>query len=71
MKFLAKTRKKYNLNCTEMAKRLGISKTFYWQIEHGERRLYYEMAIRIADIFGMKPDDLFYKDVSKEIKKQN
>ncbi len=49
----------------DMAKMLGISKTFYWQIENGKRGLKYHMAIRIAEIFGLKPDDLFYNDFIK------
>ena len=32
-----------------MASMLGISQGFYWQIEHKKRRLYYEMAVKIAD----------------------
>ena len=45
-----------------MAIKLGISKPFYWQIENGKRNLSYKMAIKIASIFNMKPDDIFYKD---------
>ena len=39
-----------------------ISKTFYWQIENNKRRLSYDMAIRIASIFNLKPDSLFFDD---------
>ena len=45
-----------------MAIKLGISKPFYWQIENGKRNLSYKMAVKIASIFKMKPDDIFYKD---------
>lgn len=55
-------RKKYKLDYENMAKKLEISKCFYWQIEHKKRRLYYEMAVKIAAIFGMKPDDIFYDE---------
>ena len=51
-----------NYSCDKMAKKLKISKTFYWQIEKGKRRLTYDMAFKIASIFGLKPDDLFYED---------
>lgn len=46
----------------DMAEKLGISKPFYCQIENGSRRLSYDMAVRIAEIFGKKPDKLFYDD---------
>lgn len=49
-----------------MAEMLGISKTFYYQIETGSRKLSYEMAIKIADIFNVKPDTLFYNDYIEE-----
>ena len=47
-------------SCGQMAMKLNISKTFYWQIENDKRRLGYDMAIKIADIFNLKPDDKFY-----------
>lgn len=50
----------------KMAEMLGISKTFYYQIETGSRKLSYEMAIKIADIFNVKPDTLFYNDYVEE-----
>ena len=41
---------------------IGICKMYYYQLEKGERRLSYDMAIKIANIFDMKPDELFYED---------
>ena len=61
---------KVGFSDSDMAKMLGISKTFYWQIENGKRKLKYSMAIRIAEIFDLKPDDLFYEDLSKLIKEE-
>lgn len=52
-----------------MAEKLGISKPFYSQIENQNRRLSYEMAINISKLFGLKPDDIFYDDMHKNIKK--
>ena len=46
-----------------MSEKLGISKPFYSQIENQRRRLTYEMAIKIAKVFGLKPDDIFYDDM--------
>ena len=43
----------------------NISKAYYWQIEHKNRRLSYEMAKEIAKIFNLKPDDIFYDEYGK------
>lgn len=45
-----------------MSEKLGISKPFYCQLENRTRRLSYQMAIKIAAIFGSKPDEIFYAD---------
>ena len=45
-----------------MGRILGISTAYYWQIENKKRRLFYDDAIRIAHIFRLKPDDLFYEN---------
>lgn len=61
-KKLKEIRKSKNLTSKDMAKKLGISKAFYSQIENGARRLSYDMAIKIAAIFNSKPDKIFYED---------
>jgi len=55
-------RQKRGYSCQAMANRLNISKSFYWQIEHDQRRLSYDTAFKIAKIFGLKPDDIFYEE---------
>ncbi|MBQ9011809.1 MAG: helix-turn-helix transcriptional regulator [Bacilli bacterium] len=62
MKKLKELRKENKFSCELMAKKLNITKPFYWQIENRKRRLSYDMAIRIAEVFKMKPDDIFYDD---------
>lgn len=62
MKRLKEVRKKRNMSFQDMADALNISKTFYWQLENQQRRLSYKMAIKIAAIFELKPDDIFYID---------
>ena len=62
-KKLIEIRKKYNLSCEDMANILNISSTYYWQLEHGKRRLFYKQAIEIAKIFNLKPDDIFFDDL--------
>lgn len=62
---LKKLRLKNNYTSRYIADTLGISKPFYSQIENGRRRLTYDMAVRIANIFKMKPDEIFYEDHKK------
>ena len=61
---LLKLRIEYGYSYQKMSELTGISKTFYWQIEHQERRLSYALAKKIANIFNKKPDDIFYDDIS-------
>lgn len=66
-KKLREMRIKHKYTTQTMADKIGISKSFYSQIETGSRRLTYGMAIRIANIFKRKPDSIFYDDeVEKE-----
>ena len=53
-----------------MADILGISKAFYYQIENMDRKLTYDMAIKIANIFNTKPDAIFYDDYIKQKEKE-
>ncbi len=62
MKKLKEIRLKEKLTYEQMAKKLNISKTYYWQIENKKRKLSYNMAIKIANIFKTKPDNIFYND---------
>lgn len=64
---LSKLREEAKYSTRHISRNLGISKTFYWQIEKHERRLSYDMAIKIARIFKLKPDDIFYEDFKKMI----
>ena len=50
-----------NLSYDDMSRMLGLSKSYYWQIENKKRRLFYDLAVKIAEIFQLKPDDLFYE----------
>ena len=50
----------------DMADKLGITASFYSQIENKKRRLFYDMAYDIAKIFNLKPDDLFYDGINEK-----
>jgi putative transcriptional regulator len=41
---LRELREKNGLTVTDMAVKVGICRSFYWQIENGKRGLSYEMA---------------------------
>ena len=66
MNKLQQYRLKYHYSCQDMADKLNISKSFYWQIENRKRRLSYEIALKIANIFKVKPDILFYEEYNKK-----
>lgn len=48
-----------NLTCQQVADLVGISKEYYWMIENGKRRLTYELAVKIAQVFKSSPDYIF------------
>lgn len=60
MEKLKAMRLQKNYTCKEMAALLNISKPYYWQIENQKRGLSYDMAFKIAKIFNVKPDEIFY-----------
>ncbi|MEG2322180.1 MAG: helix-turn-helix domain-containing protein [Bacilli bacterium] len=51
----------------DMALKLGISRPFYSQIENERRNLSYKMALNIAAVFKMKPDDIFYDEFKEKM----
>lgn len=63
---LKELRHKKKYTAKQMSEKLGISKPFYCQLENRTRRLSYEMAIKIAAIFKLKPDSVFYNDYVEE-----
>ena len=62
---LKKLRKDKNITIRELANILDITPSYYWQLENNKKRLFYEMAIKISDIFSMKPDEIFYTKYQK------
>lgn len=55
-------RNKYNISCRGMSIKLNISASFYCQIENMQRKLTYDMAVKISKIFESYPDELFYDE---------
>lgn len=68
MEKLKELRKKNNLTNQKMGELLGVSKVFYWQLENNKRRISYDMAYKISQIFNVKPDDIFYDETKTKIK---
>lgn len=60
---LKQLREENKLTYKEVAEKVNISKEYYWMIENGKRRLNYELAIKIAQVFNKKPDDIFLSNV--------
>lgn len=56
---LKSIREKNNLSGSDVAERVGITKGYYSLIENGKRGLSYPLAVKIASVFNMKPDDIF------------
>ena len=56
------TRKNKKISLDELAKQLGISKSYLSLIEKGSRKLSYDLAVKIADYLEMTPDELFLED---------
>lgn len=48
------------LSYKELALKLGLSTSYYWQLENKKKNLYYETAKKIASYFKLKPDDIFF-----------
>lgn len=57
---LKELRKKKGFTQKQIAEQLNITISFYSQLENKKKKLYYDTAIKIADIFNMRPDELFY-----------
>lgn len=55
-------RKEESLTIYDMASKLKITPSYYSQIENRKKKLYYDTAFKIAAIFNLKPDDLFYDE---------
>ena len=59
---LKQIRQANSLTIYDMANILKITPSFYSQLENKKRKLYYDTAFKIAAIFNLKPDDIFYDD---------
>lgn len=56
---LKQLRIKKGLTIYDIANMIDISPSHYSLIENKKRNLTYDMAIKIANVFDKKPDDIF------------
>lgn len=56
--YLEKLRTEKNMKLENISEFLEI-KTYYWLLENGKRKMLYEMAVKIAKVFGEIPDGIF------------
>lgn len=59
MEKLKQAREESGLTMEKVADEIGITKSYYSMIENGKRGLSYPMAVKIAQVFGKEPDDIF------------
>ena len=56
----------HGMTLTELGRRIGKSKQYMSELARGNVRLKYDMAIKIAEVFGTTPDKLFLPSQSNE-----
>lgn len=64
---LRELRKKHGFTQEDMAKKLNVSPQLFSFIERGEVRLTYNMAVNIANLFSVTPDQIFLSDISSGV----
>lgn len=64
---LRKIRTDRSITQKEIADKIGCTFQYYSQVERGVNNLSFEMAFKIANYFGMTPDELFLDDFKKNL----
>lgn len=58
----------WGVNIVDFSRDIGLCKSMIDYIEKGERSMTYAEAVKIANYFGMTPDELFYDDYKEFFK---
>lgn len=58
-KKLIKLRNQKKYTQKDMAEQIGISESYYCQLEKGKRRMSMDLALKISSILGKTPNDIF------------
>lgn len=67
---IRKLRRSLDLTGADVAEKLGISTQYYYNIERGRRKLSAEMALKLAEIFGVSLDYLLGNSIGSLIEKR-
>jgi len=51
---------KNNVTLTQLGESMGKSRQYMSELSRGNIRLTYEMAVKIAQFFDKKPDEIFF-----------
>lgn len=68
---LIKLRKERGMTQQQVAEILGITRSFYGMIETGDRNPTLELAKRIAELFQVEIEQIFFGEKSNETLQQN
>lgn len=60
-------REAHGMTLEQLGQHLGKSKQYMSELERGNIRLTYEMAVNIARVFNATPDEIFLQSGSKNI----
>ena len=60
MNILHKVRTKYGLNKVEMARKLGIAKSYYTMLENEDRAISKNVGIKLHEEFGLSLEEIFF-----------
>lgn len=58
------------MTLTELGRRIGKSKQYMSELAKGNIRLKYDMAVKIAEVFGTTPDNIFLPVKSNKIRQK-
>ena len=61
-------RQAWGVNIQDFGRDVGFGKSMIDYIERGERGISYREAVKMAEYFGMTPDELFYEDYKEFFK---
>jgi DNA-binding XRE family transcriptional regulator len=62
MNKLKQFREEANLTQKQVAEKLGVSESYYCQLENNKRRMSLKVALDIASILKKTPNDIFLPD---------
>lgn len=71
MNKLKQFREEAGLTQKQMAEKLGVSESYYCQLENGKRRMSLQIALDIAAILRKTPNDIFLPSNFAERQEQN